>query len=411
MFGRRSLAGLLWVVLCMLSISAWANQDVVVLLDSSAAMAQGDPQHEGMRALTDFINSRGPDTRVALVTFGAATRRLVPFTPLNTGGRSRIKTVLQHVRFAGTAADVSAGLERALAELLDDGSPQASKSIVLVARGATGGKALSGQNESRWILRSLVPAANYNQVRVFSVVRSPQGQGPLRTLSQETGGGFFVVTQPADFKTAFRSLEPQLAKSALTRAALPLSSVAMPAPVKFATPLTRAKRTAEPFHWLWLVILIVAVVVVVAVYAIWNLRSPRIHKLRARSPSEPAGHGARAVLYDISNPNDIRRFELDERATLLGRVAGYDPDVQYVLIKEKTVGRCHAVIEQRGHTFWLTDQGSINGTFVNGERLTADHALKHGDIVAVHRHEFEFMIPEYFESDVTVVGVGEPAAV
>ncbi|MDE2345767.1 MAG: FHA domain-containing protein, partial [Gammaproteobacteria bacterium] len=110
------------------------------------------------------------------------------------------------------------------------------------------------------------------------------------------------------------------------------------------------------------------------------------------------------------NPNDIKRYELAERSTLLGRVAGYDPEVQYILVKEKTVGRCHAVIERRGHSFWIMDQGSINGTFVNGERITADRALKHGDIVAIHRHEFEFMIPEYFESESTVVGVREQLA-
>jgi pSer/pThr/pTyr-binding forkhead associated (FHA) protein len=113
--------------------------------------------------------------------------------------------------------------------------------------------------------------------------------------------------------------------------------------------------------------------------------------------------GVQAVLYDISNPNDIKRYELTEKSTVIGRVSGYDPEVQYVIANEATIGRCHAVIEHRGRVFWITDQGSINGTFVNGERLTGDRALKHGDIVAVHRHEFEFVIPELFESDATVL--------
>jgi hypothetical protein len=126
-------------------------------------------------------------------------------------------------------------------------------------------------------------------------------------------------------------------------------------------------------------------------------------------PQVPAGQadGLQAVLYDISNPNDIKRYELGEKATVIGRVAGYDPEVQYVLAAEPTVGRCHALIERRGHSFWITDQGSINGTFVNGERVAGDHALKHGDIVAVHRHEFEFVLPELFESESTVLAARE----
>lgn len=404
--GRHCLAGLLVVILWTLAAAAWANQDVVVLLDSSAAMAQGGDRQPVVQALTNFINDGRPDTRVALLTFGAQPQRLVTFTSLDAAGRSRIISALRQLRFGGAEADVSAGLEQALTEILDHGNPHAVSSIVLVTRGGVG----SGTDESRWMLRSLVPAASFNQVRVFSVVRAPSTQGPLRALSQETGGGFFAVTAPAGFDAALRGVALQLAKPALASVALPLPAPGA-VPEKFATPLTHAVPVDSAFHWWWLVLLIVVVAAAVAVYAIWSLRPPKMFKARAR-PAEPAHGGVHALLYDISNPNDIRRFELDERATLLGRVAGYDPDVQYILIKEKTVGRCHAVIERRGHTFWLTDQGSVNGTFVNGERINADYALKHGDVVAVHRHEFEFMVPEYFESDATVVGAArEPAAV
>ena len=44
---------------------------------------------------------------------------------------------------------------------------------------------------------------------------------------------------------------------------------------------------------------------------------------------------------------------------------------------------------------------------MNGERVAGDRALKHGDIVAVHRHEFEFVLPELFESEATVLAARE----
>lgn len=407
---RYGLAALLCLSLCMLSVTAWAGQDVVILLDGSAAMTQGDPQQQGMRALTAFINGQGPGTRVALLTFAAQPRRVVSFTPLDAAGRRQVDVALGNLRFAGARGDVSMGLERALAEIIDHGNPQAAKSIVLITSSGIATAAAAGRDAARWILRSLVPAANFNQVRVFSVVRAPAGQDTLSKLAQETGGAFFSVAGPGDYAAALHNLAPQLTRPALASVTLPLPSAAAALPLQFATPLTRVAQPGPEFHWWWLVALFAVVIAMVVIYALWSLRTSRVSRSRP-VPAAPPGSGAHAVLYDISNPNEIRRFELDERAILLGRVAGYDPDVQYILIKEKTVGRCHAVIERRGHTFWLTDQGSVNGTFVNGERISADYALKHGDVIAVHKHEFEFMIPEYFETDVTVVGAREAAAV
>lgn len=407
MFVRRVLLSLLPLVICISSLPAWAADDVVVLLDSSAAMAQGDSRGLGVRALGDFINSRGPDTRVALITFAAEPVSLLSFTTLDSAGHAQFAAALKQVQFAGPAADVSAGLERGLAQLIDHSDAQATKNIVLITHGEPSDSTASGRDEARWILRSLLPAATFNEVRVFALVRAPAAAGVLRTLAQQTGGSFTAVSTPGDLAAAFRALGPELAKPALAPLALPPPG--MTAAAKFATPLTQAAQPQSMARWLWLALLIVVVAAVVAVYAVWNLRVPKAARVRAK-PAEPPGSGAHAVLYDISNPNDIRRFELDERATLLGRVPGFDPEVQYILIKEKTVGRCHAVIERRGHTFWITDQGSVNGTFVNGERIGADRALKHGDVIAVHRHEFEFMIPEYFESDATVVGARESAA-
>ena len=158
---------------------------------------------------------------------------------------------------------------------------------------------------------------------------------------------------------------------------------------------------------MWLLILMLLLALGVGAFLLWNRTAVRkaLQQFGGNQPEHP--EGPQAVLYDISNPNDIKRYELTEKSTVIGRVSGYDPEVQYVIANEATIGRCHAVIEHRGRVFWITDQGSINGTFVNGERLTGDRALKHGDIIAVHRHEFEFVIPELFESDATVLAARE----
>ncbi|MGH8306942.1 MAG: VWA domain-containing protein [Gammaproteobacteria bacterium] len=412
------IASLLAMLLCAFSVSAWASQDVVLLLDTSTSMGAGNARHLSAQAVTDFVNSRGPDTRIAVIAFATKSKLLVPLTPVSVSSRRQIGDVLRHLDYRGRWADTSGGLELALSELIDHGDDNAEKSIILMTAGsANAGNKTAEKDKTRWILQSLVPVAIYNRVRVFNIsFTKSDDDGTLLALTGKTGGASYRALLPSDLAGVYDHINtmlmdaglypaPALPKGMLT-SAVPPPLAGTAASLKFGTPLTRHSTQPTRMRWLWFVALLALIAACVGIYAAWNMRLVRSPRKSAK-PEVPHGEGQRAVLYDISNPNDIKRFELGERAALLGRVAGYDPEVQYILIKEKTVGRCHAVIERRGHAFWLMDQGSINGTFVNGERISADRALKHGDVVAIHRHEFEFMIPEFFESDATVVGARE----
>jgi len=54
-----------------------------------------------------------------------------------------------------------------------------------------------------------------------------------------------------------------------------------------------------------------------------------------------------------------------------------------VQLLDKIVSKEHCVIEQRGEYFILRDLGSLNGTYINGERVHGEGALKHGDEIAL----------------------------
>jgi adenylate cyclase len=54
-----------------------------------------------------------------------------------------------------------------------------------------------------------------------------------------------------------------------------------------------------------------------------------------------------------------------------------------VQLLDKIVSKEHCIIEQRGAEFVLRDLGSLNGTYVNGERVRGEAALKHGDEIAL----------------------------
>jgi adenylate cyclase len=54
-----------------------------------------------------------------------------------------------------------------------------------------------------------------------------------------------------------------------------------------------------------------------------------------------------------------------------------------IQLLDKIVSKEHCVIEKRGETFVLRDLGSLNGTYINGERVIGEQALKHGDDIAL----------------------------
>ncbi|HSO00595.1 MAG TPA: adenylate/guanylate cyclase domain-containing protein [Candidatus Nanopelagicales bacterium] len=54
-----------------------------------------------------------------------------------------------------------------------------------------------------------------------------------------------------------------------------------------------------------------------------------------------------------------------------------------IQLLDKIVSKEHCIIELRGDHYVLRDLGSLNGTFINNERVRGEQALKHGDEIAL----------------------------
>ncbi|MEO3757968.1 FHA domain-containing protein [Mycobacterium sp. B14F4] len=57
---------------------------------------------------------------------------------------------------------------------------------------------------------------------------------------------------------------------------------------------------------------------------------------------------------------------------------------------DETVSRLHAVIENLGFAWSIRDLGSRNGTYLNGEKITAERVLRSGDEVRVGKSRLVF---------------------
>jgi hypothetical protein len=76
---------------------------------------------------------------------------------------------------------------------------------------------------------------------------------------------------------------------------------------------------------------------------------------------------------------------LDDRMTI-GKAA----ENKISLSGDPTVSRLHAVIERFDTGWCVSDLGSSNGTYLNGERIWAAQRLRHGDEVRVGRTRLLF---------------------
>ncbi len=95
----------------------------------------------------------------------------------------------------------------------------------------------------------------------------------------------------------------------------------------------------------------------------------------------PEGH---ALLVVQRGPSAGSRFLLD--TDVVG--AGRHPDSE-IFLDDVTVSRQHAEFHRRGDTFTVTDVGSLNGTYVNRDRIDSVE-LNDGDEVQIGKYRLVF---------------------
>lgn len=94
------------------------------------------------------------------------------------------------------------------------------------------------------------------------------------------------------------------------------------------------------------------------------------------APTAPATATTVRLVLIASAPAAMlgQTFTVEAPLTTLGRRESNDID-----ILDEGVSREHAAIRREGDAFFVRDLGSTGGTFVNGERLTGERALRDGD--------------------------------
>lgn len=99
-------------------------------------------------------------------------------------------------------------------------------------------------------------------------------------------------------------------------------------------------------------------------------------------PDLAAGTG---MLVVVRGPNAGSRYLLDRAETSVGRHADAD-----IFLDDVTVSRRHVTLRQTEHGIVMQDNGSLNGSYVNGERVE-ERSLATGDEVQIGRFKLMFV--------------------
>lgn len=81
----------------------------------------------------------------------------------------------------------------------------------------------------------------------------------------------------------------------------------------------------------------------------------------------------------------LQEIPLEKERTTIGRKSEND-----IPIDNMSVSGLHAQILREGDSFFIEDMGSLNGTFVNGRKVTKNELFK-GDSILVGLHTLEFI--------------------
>ncbi len=93
-----------------------------------------------------------------------------------------------------------------------------------------------------------------------------------------------------------------------------------------------------------------------------------------------------ALLLVLRGPGAGARFLLDSETVTVGR----HPDSD-IFLDDITVSRRHATFARVDAGYQVSDLGSLNGTYVNRDRIDGDIALSNGDEVQIGKYRLIYV--------------------
>jgi len=417
-----SLAVLIFMLLCScFAIASNVPKDIVLMIDNSGSMKKGDPQFMTRDALVEFVEKLSADiesTQVAVLIFDHRINLPVPLTTVSEATKKEILLSIDNIDYRGKLTDIPAAMERAIYELKTRGQAGSRKSIIFITDGIVDtGDASRDIDRTRWLREDLSEEAVKHGIKIFGIAFTDSADFELiQSLAYQTKSQYFRAYLPEDISGVFSKIHRHIMTAKSVRSdpgspPLPLPPQISDAPPKpeidkspiYVTeapeptpPPVKAEKKTMPA----IVLIVLAVIIFAALFILIQYRrKASIPSTASEAVFEKQDeYLPEASLRDVNGFTGQGEFQISKKVTKVGRIGR----INHYVIDQETISRQHAIIEYKNFSFWIVDQGSSNGTFVNGTRIVDQTRLNHGDKISFDTYEFEFVMPE-MACDETIV--------
>ncbi len=438
---------------------SYANQsalDLVLVLDNSGSMKKNDPEFIVPQAIQKFIQQQSEQTQISVIIFDKNVNLSLPFIQVNEENFSEFSKSLESINYKGLYTDSPAAIERAIYELKNYGRTDSQKNIVFLTDGIVDtGKPEFDLEKTRWLKQELAADAVENAIKIFSIGFTENADFQLiQSLAQQTHGEYYRAMEASDLENAFSKIstainfqpvisetdsivvstepaneeiveietnistpedvsseqvtlqknqEPELSSMIQAESDETNSKPYIEEPPETPTLVAEdIKPITEQIHMEtnsglpYVLLGVFGLVIGGLVYWLYLRPQWAVHS--------DEFYVSEAYLLDVHNHTKEKKYQLTETVTMVGRVEpSNNEQINYIVIPETTIGRRHALFEYRDYSFWVIDQGSTNGTYVNDKLIETATRLKDGDRVRFHKFEFVFEVPELQEDGITEV--------
>ena len=348
--------------------------DVVLALDNSGSMKRNDPDRVMGPVVSAFAARLPQDTRLGIVVFDKTAGLALTLSSVSEPGfTEKIEHALERVNYRGQWTDIPGAVERSLYELREHGRPASHRVIVLFTDGFVDlGDPARNRSRGEWLRSDLTAEAKRESVMIFGIAFTEDADFELiQSVSQQTGGAHFRILKASEMADVFERLTDSIRQ---LRAEHTTQGGQVRSPGQ-RLPIAGDSGQGRSVPLLWLGIGLATLLVACGLWLWW---------VRSTAPAVPAtlqDCGERAKIYSV-----------DKRVFRIGRVRHKGLRRNDLVIPGKHVSRAHAEILFRNGNFYVKDDGSLHGTFVNGVKLNPRQIerLKNGDILRFDAYEFLF---------------------
>jgi hypothetical protein len=246
------------------------------------------------------------------------------------------------------------------------------------------GNPVRDQELSNWLLQGLSDEMKRSEIALYWLAFNESADFRIiQSVTRKTDGAYFRTFTARDAVTSVNSIIDEISRiengtSVGDRARTAIAAV-------FSNSMFGKGIT--------LLVLIAAVSMTVSmVMARVRRRAQKRDKLTNQNSIKE--NSTQAILRDLAGFTALKEYDITDKKTYIGRLPREVTERStVVVIRDGTVGREHATIIERDGAYWLEDNGTVNGTYLNNQKLNAEARLHNGDKIRFARFEFEIDLP------------------